>query len=124
MPPVNLQVSFGPSHIPHGLSNALVLPHVLRFNTITAPQPYFELAPFVFPDLARLEGQERAAAFCGELAALSRVCGLQQTLRAMDIPEHFLPRLASDAMNQTRLLVNNPRPVTQEDALAIYRAAY
>jgi alcohol dehydrogenase class IV len=114
----------GHFHIPHGLSNALVLPHVLRFNAVTAPQPYSELAPFVFPNLAKLEGQERAAAFCDELAALSRACELQQTLRAMDVPEHFLPRLASDAMNQARLLVNNPRPVTEEDALAIYRAAY
>lgn len=114
----------GHFHIPHGLSNALVLPHVLRFNAVTAHQPYSDLAPFVFPDLAKLEGQERAAAFCDELAALSRACGLQSTLRAMNIPEEILPRLASDAMNQTRLLVNNPRPVTENDALAIYRAAY
>jgi alcohol dehydrogenase class IV len=42
----------------------------------------------------------------------------------MDIPEDILPKLASDAMNQTRLLVNNPRKVTEADALAIYRAAY
>jgi alcohol dehydrogenase class IV len=114
----------GHFHIPHGLSNALVLPHVLRFNAATAPQAYAELAPFAFPDLAKLEGQERAAAFCDRLAELSAACGLQQTLRAMNIPEDFLPRLASDAMNQTRLLVNNPREVSEADALAIYRAAY
>jgi alcohol dehydrogenase class IV len=114
----------GHFHIPHGLSNALVLPHVLRFNAVTAPQLYAELAPFVFPDIAVYEGQERAAAFCDRLAELSRACGLQQSLREMDIPEGFLPRLASDAMNQTRLLVNNPRPLTEADALAIYRAAY
>lgn len=114
----------GHFHIPHGLSNALVLPHVLRFNVVTSPQPYAELAPFVFPDLARLEGQERAVAFCDSLAVLSADCGLQPNLRAMDIQQEDLSRLASDAMNQTRLLVNNPRPVTEADALAIYRAAY
>lgn len=114
----------GHFHIPHGLSNALVLPHVLRFNAATAPQPYAELAPFVFPDLAALEGQARAAAFCDRLADLSRACGLQQRLREMAIPEDVLPRLARDAMNQTRLLVNNPRALTEADALAIYRAAY
>ncbi|MBC7283683.1 iron-containing alcohol dehydrogenase [Hoeflea sp.] len=114
----------GHFHIPHGLSNALVLPHVLRFNVVTSPQPYAELAPYAFPDLSELEGQERAAAFCDRLADLSRDCGLQPNLRAMGIPEDILPRLASDAMNQTRLLVNNPRPVTEADALAIYRAAY
>jgi alcohol dehydrogenase class IV len=114
----------GHFHIPHGLSNALVLPHVLRFNAVTAPQPYAELAPFVFPDTASYQGQERAAVFCDRLAELSRACGLQQSLREMNIPADFLPRLASDAMNQTRLLVNNPRPLTEADALAIYRAAY
>ncbi|MCC0013315.1 MAG: iron-containing alcohol dehydrogenase [Hoeflea sp.] len=114
----------GHFHIPHGLSNALVLPHVLRFNVVTSPQPYAELAPYAFPELSKFEGQERAAAFCERLAELSRDCGLQPNLRAMNIPEDILPKLASDAMNQTRLLVNNPRPVTEADALAIYRAAY
>ncbi len=114
----------GHFHIPHGLSNALVLPHVLRFNTKVAPQPYAEIAPFAFPELAQFEGQERAEAFCDSLAALSKACGLQQSLREMKIPESILPRLASDAMNQTRLLGNNPRPVTEADALAIYTAAY
>ena len=114
----------GHFHIPHGLSNALVLPHVLRFNIVTAPQPYSELAPFAFPELGKLEGQERAAAFCESLAQLALDCGLQPNLRAMNIPKGFLPKLASDAMNQTRLLVNNPRPLTEADALAIYQAAY
>jgi len=114
----------GHFHVPHGLSNALVLPYVLRFNTKVAPQPYAELAPCAFPDLARYEGQERAEAFCDALADLSRRCGLQQTLREMDIPRGILPRLASDAMNQTRLLVNNPREVSEADALAIYEAAW
>jgi alcohol dehydrogenase class IV len=114
----------GHFHIPHGLSNALVLPHVLRFNVVTSPRPYSDLAPYAFPELSKFEGQERAAAFCDRLAELSRDCGLQPNLSAMNIPEDILPKLASDAMNQTRLLVNNPRPVTEADALAIYRAAY
>jgi alcohol dehydrogenase class IV len=114
----------GHFHVPHGLSNALVLPHVLRFNTKVAHRPYAEIAPFAFPDLARFEGQERAEAFCEALAELSRRCGLQQNLREVGIGEDFLPTLARDAMNQTRLLVNNPREVTEKDALAIYRAAW
>ncbi len=114
----------GHFHIPHGLSNALVLPHVMRFNIAAKPQPYAELAPHLFPDLAAFEGQERAVAFCEKLTDLAMACGLQQNLRAMNIPEAILPRLASDAMNQQRLLVNNPRPLTEADALAIYQAAY
>jgi alcohol dehydrogenase class IV len=114
----------GHFHIPHGLSNALVLPHVLRFNCKTAPQPYVELAPFAFPQLAALEGQARAEAFCDALQDLSRKCGLPQRLRDVDVPEAVLPKLARDAMNQTRLLPNNPRPVSEADALAIYRLAW
>lgn len=114
----------GHFHIPHGLSNALVLPHVLRFNCVTAPAAYAEMAPYAFPHLKALQGQDRAAAFCEALAGLSRDCGLPQTLRDMGITPEWLPRLARDAMNQTRLLVNNPRPLTEADALAIYTAAY
>ncbi len=114
----------GHFHIPHGLSNALVLPHVLRFNVETAPQAYIELAPHAFPDLARLEGCARAEAFCDRLAEFSAACGLKQRLRDMAIPRAVLPRLAEDAMKQTRLLVNNPRPVREADALAIYEAAW
>ena len=85
---------------------------------------YAEIAPFAFPDLARLEGQARAEAFCDAFAALSRRCGLPARLRDLDVPEAVLPRLARDAMNQTRLLPNNPRPVTEADALEIYRRAW
>jgi alcohol dehydrogenase class IV len=114
----------GHFHIPHGLSNALVLPHVMRFNAATAHETYVDLAPHAFPHLAKLQGHERVAAFCDALADLSRDCGLPQTLREMKITEDWLPRLARDAMNQTRLLVNNPRPLTEGDALAIYKAAF
>lgn len=114
----------GHFHVPHGLSNALVLPHVLRFNCVTAHEPYAELAPIAFPHLAGLEGQEAAAAFVEELAALSARCGLQQRLREVGIGEDDLPMMARDAMNQTRLLVNNPREVDEAAALEIYRAAW
>ena len=114
----------GHFHIPHGLSNALLLAHVLRFNCQTAHGAYAELAPYAFPELARLEGQERAAAFCDALQELSRKCGLPQRLRDVNVPESVLPMLAGDAMKQARLLPNNPRPVTESDALEIYRLAW
>lgn len=114
----------GHFHIPHGLSNALVLPHVLRFNAEHAPEPYAEMAPFAFPELGAVASAERAAAFCDRLATLAADCGLPRTLREAGVSEDFLPRLAADAMKQTRLLGNNPRPLTEADALAIYAAAY
>ena len=110
--------------IPHGLSNALVLAHVLRFNAVVAPAPYAEMAPYVFPAVSQMEPQEAAAAFAEEMAALAERCGLEARLRDVGIPQDALDLLARDAMNQTRLLVNNPRPVEQSDARAIYQAAW
>ena len=114
----------GHFHVPHGLSNALVLPHVLRFNAASAAAVYAEIAPLAFPALAEVAAPLRAAAFAEALADLSRRCGLPQRLRDVGIPEDALPRLAADAMNQTRLLVNNPRALDEADALGIYRAAW
>ncbi|MDI7861767.1 iron-containing alcohol dehydrogenase [Rhizobiaceae bacterium n13] len=115
----------GTFHVPHGLSNALVLPHVLRFNAPEAAHLYAEIAADAFPHLEREEGaQGRCAAFIEELAALSRTLGLSTRLRDVGIGEADLPKMAADAMKQQRLLVNNPRSVTEADALAIYRAAW
>ncbi len=67
----------GTFHVPHGLSNALVLPHVLRFNMPDAAHLYAEIAAEAFPGLSREEGaQGRCAAFVEELAGLSRRLGL------------------------------------------------
>jgi alcohol dehydrogenase class IV len=110
--------------IAHGLSNALVLPHVLRFNAQTASGDYADMAPAAFPELADVPSSDRAAAFCDALAGLSAACDLPQRLRDVGIGKDSLPMMARDAMNQTRLLVNNPRPVTEADALAIYEAAW
>ena len=110
--------------IPHGLSNALVLAHVLRFNAVVAPAPYAEIAPAVFPALADMGPQEAAAAFAEEMAGLAARCGLEARLRDVGIPADALDLLARDAMNQTRLLVNNPRAVDEQDVRAIYQAAW
>lgn len=115
----------GSFHVPHGLSNALVLPHVLRFNAPDAAHLYAEIACDAFPHLAGEEGaQGRCAAFIEELAALCGKLGMQTRLREVGIDEEHLPKMAADAMKQQRLLVNNPRVVLEADALAIYRAAW
>jgi alcohol dehydrogenase class IV len=114
----------GHFHVPHGLSNALVLPHVLRFNAEVANDAYADIAAIVFPELGEIGRQGRGAAFAESLAGLSVRCGLQPRLRDVGIPEDALAMMATDAMKQTRLLVNNPRPLGHADALAIYRAAW
>lgn len=115
----------GTFHVPHGLSNALVLPHVLRFNAPEAASLYAEIAHDAFPHLDRDAGEQGiCASFIEELAGLSRKLGMPTRLRDVNIPETALSKMASDAMLQQRLLVNNPRVVSEADALAIYRAAW
>jgi alcohol dehydrogenase class IV len=109
-------------HVPHGLSNSLVLPHVLRFNASHAAPLYAELADIVVPG----GGGSHAARTESLIAAMQQIAqrtGIQTRLQQMGIAETDLDRLADDAMLQTRLLGNNPRELTRADARAIYAAA-
>ena len=117
----------GTFHVSHGLSNSLVLPYVLRFNSVDSKttKNYAELAPFVFPDINIEKGNQAVCKeFIDRLENLSQKIGLPQKLREVNIPKEACKKMASDAMKQTRLLVNNPREVTENDALNIYEAAW
>lgn len=109
-------------HVPHGLSNALVLPHVLRFNLPEAAGLYAELAGIVVPHASGSEAA-RAEALIVAMQQIATMTGIETSLRQVGIGETDLDRLADDAMLQTRLLGNNPRDVTRADAHAIYAAA-
>src|ERR671939_1455378 len=111
-------------HVPHGLSNALVLMGVLRFNLREAEALYAELAPILDPSTQGLPAAEQAQRFVDGLAAICRDCKVPASLAEVGVSEADLPRLAEDAMKQTRLLVNNPREVTYRDAYAIYSEAF
>jgi len=115
----------GHFHIPHGLSNALVLPTVIEFNASHAAPLYAELAPLIVgPGLQPGDADHLTAQMVGALADLSPRCGLPSRLRDAGVPKDKLELLAKDAMLQQRLLVNNPREVSEADALAIYNLAY
>ena len=115
----------GNYHIPHGLSNSLVLPHVLRFNGPVASDLYAEIAPLIMPNQILPEDTIAATEMLADhFLSLAADLGLQTTLREMNIPESDLPKLAEDAMLQQRLLINNPRELDLEDALGIYQQAY
>lgn len=114
----------GVFHIPHGLSNSLVLPEVLKFNrgSALAAEQYAELAPIILGGLGG-EGSG-AGAMIDVLAALPTELGIPARLRDANVPQDALAGLARDAMLQQRLLVNNPREMTEADALAIYEASW
>ncbi len=114
----------GHFHVPHGLSNAMVLPFVLDFNMDAAHEHYAEIAHYVFPELADRPAHERAEGMATGFAELVPALGMESRLHEVGVAEGDLTMLAEDAMKQTRLLVNNPREVTYDDALAIYTRAY
>jgi alcohol dehydrogenase len=109
-------------HVPHGLSNSLVLPHVMRFNLEAAAGLYAELADIVVPGCGGSD-EARAGELIGAMQHIAVNSGIETRLAQVGIFEQDLDRLADEAMKQTRLLGNNPRTVTLADARAIYAAA-
>lgn len=114
----------GHYHLPHGLSNSLVLGPVLEFNLPAAQSPYAELGRAIAPDMVSASDEVAAAIFVKSIRKLVATMPYAQTLHEAGVKEADLPMLATDAMNVQRLLVNNPRDVAYDDALAIYRAAF
>lgn len=115
----------GHFHIPHGLSNSLVLPHVMRFNAPSAKALYAELAPIIMgDDYVASSDEDVTQKLIQWIETLIEKVALPNRLRDCKVPEDFIGKLASDAMLQQRLLVNNPREVTEQDALAIYQSAW
>jgi len=113
----------GHFHVPHGLSNSLVLTHVLGHNMPSAMRDYAELGCVLDPPLASLGTQAQAQGFVERLAALTRATGLPLRLSELGIGPEHLDLLASEAMRQERLLVNNPCPISEADARRLYEAA-
>lgn len=107
-------------HVPHGLSNSLVLSAVLRFNLDAAAPLYAELADIVLPGVQG-DARSRAAALAAHFAALPAQLCLPVRLSQVGIGEADLEDLALDAMRQPRLLGNNPREVSLDDVRALYR---
>jgi alcohol dehydrogenase class IV len=112
--------------VPHGLSNALMLPHVIRFNSedAAAAATYAEVCDILFPDWKRWKSDlHGAAALADGFAELAEELGIATTLGEVGIADTDVDLLSIEALKQTRLLPNNPREVRLDDALALYRAA-
>jgi alcohol dehydrogenase class IV len=113
----------GHFHVPHGLSNALMLTHVLGHNMQAAMPLYAELGAMLDPGIADLGQQGRAQGFVQHLSQLSRATGVPRRLSEVGVGPEHLDLLAAEAMKQERLLINNPCPISQADARRLYEAA-
>ncbi|PRD54159.1 iron-containing alcohol dehydrogenase [Sphingobacterium gobiense] len=110
-------------HLAHGLSNALLLPYIMEYNYVASPKKYAEVA--VALGCSRLAtDEETARAGIERVRTLIDACGVPARLRDVEIPKEAIPKMAEDAMKITRLLVNNPREITLQDAISIFNAAY
>ncbi len=94
----------------HGVAIGLMLPHVVRFNAAVVAERYAEMAG-------------SAEALAERVAALATAAGLPKSLREVGVSESILGLLAHEA-NQQWTARFNPRPVTEDDLLAIYQAAW
>ncbi|WP_390593588.1 iron-containing alcohol dehydrogenase [Simiduia litorea] len=113
----------GHYHIPHGLSNALVLTAVLRFNASHAYLLYAQLAS-IFVVKPATDPKTACQQLINALDELVKNTQLPTRLRDLNVARESLPRLAADAMLQQRLLINNPKPMSESDALKIYQSIY
>jgi alcohol dehydrogenase class IV len=113
----------GEFHLPHGLSNAVLLPAVFRFNAEVSPERHAAVAQALGAELCG-SAMEIALAGAARLEELARECGIDTNLSSHGLERGSIPHMAAAAMSVTRLLRNNPRELTQADAECIYEQCF
>ena len=115
----------GHFHIPHGLSNSLVLTEVMKFNLPSCAEHYAQLAPVIMGEtFPKLDIHEVSHKLIRWLEWLIKGLGLPTRLQECGVDIQSLSQLAIDAMDQQRLLINNPREMSEKAALEIYQKVY
>jgi alcohol dehydrogenase len=95
----------------------------MQFNIPAATKRYADVAIALG---CERQDSDTATAYAGvqKIRELIKSCGIPATLQEVNVPESAIPQMAIDAMKIQRLLKNNPREITEQDAIAIYKAAY
>lgn len=113
----------GEFHIPHGLSNAILLPSVMKFNMPACPERYAEVA-IACGITAGRTAEETAQRGVGFIYELAEAVGIPKKLTDLGIPQTAVDGMAKAAMEVQRLLKNNPREVSEQDARDIYNSLF
>ena len=108
---------------PHGLANAIMLPHVLKFNGEVCPDLFRNMGRALNLDMENLTDEEAVDRVVEAVKELSQKLRIPQTLREVGIPEEMIPALANQAINDP-CTPGNPRDVTVDDLIALYKEAY
>ncbi len=110
-------------HLAHGLSNALLLPYVMEYNIPAATKRYADVA-IALGCNREADDKQTATKGVEKIKELIAACGIPARLRDVHIPQDAIPQMAIDALKIQRLLKNNPREISEQDAVGIYKAAY
>lgn len=110
-------------HLAHGLSNAMLLPYVMEYNLVASPERYADVA-IALGCIKKETALETAKAGVEKIRKLNALCGIPSTLNEVGVREDSIPQMAGEAMKIQRLLKNNPREITEPDAVAIFKSAF
>ncbi len=114
----------GAFRIPHGIANGLLLSYLMRYNLAGAPGKFSLVAEAMGEDTEGLTPLEAGEKGVKAVEALAAKIGVPRRLSELKIEESAFGEMAEAALQVTRPLENNPRPVSREEAIAIYREAY
>lgn len=109
---------------PHGLANAIMIPYVMDFNLPAAVGIYSRIAGAMGESAGGAKPRDLAERAIYLVWELCKDIGLPTDMRGIGVPEEDIPGLAAVAMKVARPLENNPRPLSEEDAIRIYENAY
>lgn len=110
--------------IPHGMANTIMLPPVMEFNLPAALEKFAVIASVMGEQTEDIPLRDAAYLAVEAVEALVEDCGIFTGLEELGIPEEAFPELAKVAMTVARPLENNPRKVTPEDAVEMYKQVY
>jgi len=111
----------GKYRIPHGLSNAILLPHVMAFNLDAAEEKFKDIAVAMDLDVSGLSNREAAEKMIANLYSLINDLNIDSSLKKQGITEADLDFMVEAASQVTRLLDNNPKVMTKADMREIYK---
>lgn len=110
--------------IPHGMANTIMLPPVMEFNLPAALEKFAVIASVMGEQTEDIPLRDAAYLAVEAVEALVEDCGIFTGLEELGIPEEAFLELAKVAMTVARPLENNPRKVTPEDAVEMYKQVY
>jgi alcohol dehydrogenase class IV len=107
-------------HIPHGVANSIMMGPVLTFNISGNPAKFAEVAECISEKIDGTSVQDRAELSVAIMKQLAHDIDIPKNLSSFGVRKEHIPSLADGVLKVTRLLANNPRAITRDDAIALY----